>query len=738
MIAPTADIPIPSEPQVTSTLSESAQIDTPSDSGPQKPVLSESIQEESETSIAIDPADLTEVWRNYAEETVRSFNSAAEFARALPGGFSTPEILLIGQEGAGKSLLLEALLGHPVCTPGATKRPLSIQLINTSCLADKSLYEQPKITVKRDAHLQREFPSDVIVTLPDMPAEISKRSTEEVNSIPIQVVFQWNYCTNLTIFDTPGLTDWQSQDERSKIVTELAKDANRILIFVEKCKPWSQLECLEMANRVDSVSSRSIFVMTSFWEMLKNFPDQSSVNNFLTKKPSADMKTFFVSLMSRRARDESMSTNTFQNRVVQNWKRDMKALEKLKFDRAEEDWIGIHQLRMEILKSNYSFYKDALVTFRKSMASRKKKVEANISALEDQMNIDPPKIRWLMSTYVSEWVQIMIHFMDGTHEGGTNLYGQTLREENEAAESQPWRFNDQDIDVDRHEFLTPEPGMERMAGGDQFGRLLAFFRQIFTIPELATVSEEDIVLALANLNDQGNFSDSVETSTKIVQMHIKNTFEPLLEQLAERAMQVVKRLADIGFQVISTSSKKLESSSRKLYGFSMINGFTQFQGCIRDVFYDYVELVGRNFREKCRDEMSSTRYIIHHFTSIPVESEKFHLVQSLCNQLLLETKQYLLRNIVLKAHRSFVSQMQQNVNSEVMKNVATFSDSFLDEMFDLKATRDGVRLKMKKQEAALSKIEDSENELRDLVSQFARMKLVNNGKLNVLQNITKA
>lgn len=30
-----------------------------------------------------------------------------------------------------------------------------------------------------------------------------------------------------------------------------------------------------------------------------------------------------------------------------------------------------------------------------------------------------------------------------------------------------------------------------------------------------------------------------------------------------------------------------------------------------------------------------------------------------------ETRQYLLRNILLKAHRAFVSQMQQNVNSEV-------------------------------------------------------------------------
>lgn len=70
-----------------------------------------------------------------------------------------------------------------------------------------------------------------------------------------------------------------------------------------------------------------------------------------------------------------------------------------------------------------------------------------------------------------------------------------------------------------------------------------------------------------------------------------------------------------------------------------------------------------------------------------------------------------------------------------MKNVATFSDSFLDEMFDLKATRDGVRVQMKKQEAALGKIEESETELRDLVSQFARMKLVSNAKLSALQNL---
>lgn len=33
----------------------------------------------------------------------------------------------------------------------------------------------------------------------------------------------------------------------------------------------------------------------------------------------------------------------------------------------------------------------------------------------------------------TQFRQIMIHFMDGTHEGGTNLYGQTLREENEVS-----------------------------------------------------------------------------------------------------------------------------------------------------------------------------------------------------------------------------------------------------------------------------------------------------------------
>ncbi|PRP80592.1 hypothetical protein PROFUN_12354 [Planoprotostelium fungivorum] len=726
---------------MSAPIEEAPPATSPEDNGqPAPPPARVSVSpplEESETNIAVEPSDLTEVWRNYADETVSSFNSAAEFAREVQGDFYAPEIVLIGERGSGKTTLLEALLGASITLPSTTIRPLFIQMINTGCLPNRKEFEEPRIVVKRDAHYQKLFPTDVTINLSQLPSEIANRSKGEIISTPVRVTIHWNHCTNINIIDTPGLADWQTQDERSRIVNDLSKESNRILIFVESAKAWAEVKCLDSAHRLDSVGSRSFFVFTHFWEYLKrDLVDQSSVNNYLTKKPQADMKAFFVSLLSEEVKKETMEDHTFQQRLIQCHKRDMKYLEKLKFDRAEEDWIGLYQLRTELLKSNYSFYKDSLVTFRKSLAGRKKEIDATINALEDQRSLDLTKIRWLMSTYVSEWVQIMVHFVDGSHEGGTSLYGQTVVEENSAENSSPWKHRDQVIDLDRGELMGHvEPGMDRMSGGDQFNRLLEFFRRIVNLPEVSNVSDDDIIAAMGNLNDHGNFSDSLETSTKIVQMHLE-VLDPLISQLVDRAMYVVKRLADISFDVISNQSKKMESSSRKLYGFSLINGFSQFQGNLRDIFYEYVDEIGKNFRGKCRDEMAGTRVLVHRFQSIPVEGEKFHLIQSLCAQLMHETKQYLLRNILLKAHRLFVSQFQQNVNSEIMKNVAQFSDSLLDEMFDLKATRENVNKRLQKQERDAMHLEERENELRDLISRFGRLKMVPNAKLSVLQSFS--
>jgi len=74
-------------------------------------------------------------------------------------------------------------------------------------LINNPKYDKPKITIKRDHVIKgTDFDHDVSVSLADLPTELLKRNklpkpTEE----PIYVLYEYKYCCNVTLIDTPGL-----------------------------------------------------------------------------------------------------------------------------------------------------------------------------------------------------------------------------------------------------------------------------------------------------------------------------------------------------------------------------------------------------------------------------------------------------------------------------------------------------------------------------------------------------
>lgn len=99
---------------------------------------------------------------------------------------------------------------------GASKRPLFFQLINNLD------YEQPRVTIKRDSTLS-EFDHDVEVPVDSLPEAIASRnkyglfltklffyantytSYRSISEEPIFVHYEYKYCLNMTLIDTPGL-----------------------------------------------------------------------------------------------------------------------------------------------------------------------------------------------------------------------------------------------------------------------------------------------------------------------------------------------------------------------------------------------------------------------------------------------------------------------------------------------------------------------------------------------------
>ena len=95
-----------------------------------------------------------------------------------------PEYVLVGKQGHGKSLFLEALFGHPLSVGSANKRPLFVNVVMNSSLPT----DEPKITLKRDVLVpsgsaspsQTNTPDDIVLSITDLPKELEKRNAAAV------------------------------------------------------------------------------------------------------------------------------------------------------------------------------------------------------------------------------------------------------------------------------------------------------------------------------------------------------------------------------------------------------------------------------------------------------------------------------------------------------------------------------------------------------------------------------
>jgi uncharacterized linocin/CFP29 family protein len=68
---------------------------------------------------------------------------------------------------------------------------------------------------------------------------------------------------------------------------------------------------------------------------------------------------------------------------------------------------------------------------------------------------------------------------------------------------------------------------------------------------------------------------------------------------------------------------------------------------------------------------------------------------------------------------------QRNVSGEILKEVSSFEDKLIEEMFELKSVKEFLKKEEQLQQSNLSSHEAEEKQLRDLLQSFSRFKLVN-------------
>ncbi|KAK4162542.1 Dynamin-related protein DNM1 [Cladorrhinum sp. PSN259] len=194
-----------------------------------------------------------------------------------------PQIVVVGSQSAGKSSVLENIVGRDFLPRGSgivTRRPLILQLINVpSEDAEDALqtgYRNPNQAGHNEWAEFHHIPNRRFTDFGDVKREIENEtarvagSNKGINRQPINLKIYSPHVLNLTLVDLPGLTKVPIGDQPTDIekqtrnlISEYIAKPNSIILAVSPANvDIVNSEALKLARHVDALGRRTIGVLT--------------------------------------------------------------------------------------------------------------------------------------------------------------------------------------------------------------------------------------------------------------------------------------------------------------------------------------------------------------------------------------------------------------------------------------------------------------------------------------------
>ncbi|RSL42626.1 hypothetical protein CEP53_012091 [Fusarium sp. AF-6] len=195
-----------------------------------------------------------------------------------------PQIVVVGSQSAGKSSVLENIVGRDFLPRGSgivTRRPLILQLINVpddEGAPDPSLdpYRSPGAARRSEWAEFHHIPNRRFNDFGDVKREIENETSrvagnnKGINRQPINLKIYSPHVLNLTLVDLPGLTKVPIGDQPTDIekqtrnlISEYIAKPNSIVLAVSPANvDIVNSEALKLARHVDPLGRRTIGVLT--------------------------------------------------------------------------------------------------------------------------------------------------------------------------------------------------------------------------------------------------------------------------------------------------------------------------------------------------------------------------------------------------------------------------------------------------------------------------------------------
>jgi len=275
-----------------------------------------------------------------------------------------PRIAVIGTQSAGKSSLLESIVGYDFLPRGdgvVTRRPLELRLIHMN---DEACETQAVFGDEPDK-IYNDFPT--VKKMIEEKTNAVAGSKKNIVNKPITLTISSHKCPTLTLIDLPGITrvpmkNSDQPEDIEKITKEMTmhyiQDERTIILCVVPANAdLTTSDAINLARRVDAHSERTLGVLTKIDLMDKGTSAIPILNNEVV-----ELKHGYVVVKNRSQAD--IKGNMLVSKALE---KERKYFEEHRELRNYPDQVGTENLSKRLSNLLYQQIKAHLPTIRKEI-----------------------------------------------------------------------------------------------------------------------------------------------------------------------------------------------------------------------------------------------------------------------------------------------------------------------------------------------------------------------------------
>ncbi|KAF8721814.1 hypothetical protein AX14_010165 [Amanita brunnescens Koide BX004] len=207
-------------------------------------------------------------------DLIKLVNKLQDTFSNLGGELDMPQLVVVGSQSAGKSSVLENIVGKDFLPRGqgiVTRRPLVLQLIHTPIPSEPSPTASPHTEWAQFLHTDKRF-TDFNEVCREIEQETFRVAGQNkgISKLPIHLRIYSPDVLDLTLVDLPGLTkipvgDQPSDIERQirNLVLDYISKPNSVVLAVSAANvDLANSDSLKLARSVDPQGRRTIGVLT--------------------------------------------------------------------------------------------------------------------------------------------------------------------------------------------------------------------------------------------------------------------------------------------------------------------------------------------------------------------------------------------------------------------------------------------------------------------------------------------